>query len=125
MGRMPNVSQTGLNQAAAANKRATTPPSQPNKRMPINGNTSAMIKNALQALSTPGGNAQSTRMLAPSQPAKTFQELRSSRWVRPLRMTGPAGRAAGKAAGKAITKGMKAAKGAFNKMKGRGKKIPI
>ena len=61
------------------------------------------------------GNAQSTRMLAPSQPAKNL----------PLRMNGPAGKAAGQAVGKAMTKGMKSAKGAFNKMKGREKKVPI
>lgn len=57
------------------------------------------------------GNANSARMLAPSQLAKNL----------PMRMQGPAGQATGKKVGNAI----KAAKAAFNKMKGRGKKVPI
>jgi hypothetical protein len=62
------------------------------------------------------GNANSTRMLAPSQPAKTL----------PMKhVTQGAGVGVGKAVGIAMTKGMKSAKGAFNKMKGRGKKVPI
>ena len=70
---------------------------------------------AVQKMAPAQGNAQSTRMLAPSQPAKTL----------PMKhVTQGAGVGLGKAAGKAMTKGMKSAKGAFNKMKGREKKVP-
>lgn len=114
LGRMPNVAQTGLNQAAAANKAVKAKVGSRNAAgmLPPTNKQSMMTPKLASAKMGSGpigqpaqGNAQSSRMFAPMQ------------------MAGPAGRVAGKAIGKALG----ASKKAFNKMtmKGRGKKIPI
>jgi hypothetical protein len=107
------------------NAAGMLPPSQP--KPGVMGGGRAKAENVGQFTGSPkqylgssgtsplGTSGASTRMLAPSQPAKTL----------PMKhVTQGAGVGVGKAVVKAMTKGMKSAKGAFNKMKGREKKVP-
>jgi hypothetical protein len=118
-GGKPPASTALTNTPAQKARLMTTPPKSGSHNaagmLPPSQPKAAKQGVAVQKMAPAQGNAASTRMLAPSQPAKNL----------PLRMNGPAGKAAGQAVGKAMTKGMKSAKGAFNKMKGRGKKVPI
>jgi len=99
MGRMPNVSQTGLNQAAAANKRMASP--------------------------AKPGSRNAVGMLPPSQPKPGKMPLQSTRPTpTPPPKNLPMSMAMRKAA-PASPKALLKAKSAFNKMKGRGKKIAI
>ncbi len=138
LGRMPNVNQTGLNQAAAANKRMASPakpgarnaagmlpPSRPKSGAPLSGQRGKSMPMLNPKMGMALGKGVQAANIGHLGNIGAQGNAQSTRMIAPNTKNLPLKFGTNRGAAQAAGKGMGRAMKAFGKMKGRGKKIPI